>query len=245
MTRVLVGPSEGLVTELRRFFPGVAGCTTVIHNGIDWERFSEQPLKRRAETRRELGFTDDASVAIFVGGDWERKGLSKIVEALALAPSWHLIVVGDGDQARYEALAERLSVRDRLRLLGARWDVERMYGAADAFVFPSAYEVASLVTYEAAASGLPLLVSKINGTTELIAPGENGWFVESAADIAEHLNLLSRDPELRFRMGAAARQSSTRYARRAMIAGYTDQYRVLNAHSPRPPARLEKLGPWR
>lgn len=229
-TRMLVGPSEGVVNDLARFFAGARERSRVIHNGIDRQRFCMQSSDERVEVRREVGIPSQAFVAIFVGGDWKRKGLAKVIEAIAFTPDCYLLVVGDGDRASFQGQAERCGVGTRVKFAGTRHDVERMYGAADVFVFPSEYEVASLVTYEAAASGLPLLVSRINGTDELITEGENGWFVASAHDIARHLTQLSQDPELRDLMACAARRSSESYTWPSMVAIYRDTYRELAAN---------------
>jgi len=216
-----------------RFFPDISDSVRVIGNGIERARFANVSHDVRARARHELDLPDAAAVATFVGGDWERKGLSKAIEALTSAPAWRLVVVGDGDRRRYERFAEDLGVRQRVRFAGPRVDVERMYAAADAFVFPSDYEAAPLVTYEAAASGLPLLVSRMNGAADLVVPGLNGWFVESAAEIGSYLNQLSSDSQLRARMGEAARAASESHTQERMVAAYAALYRELNDPSRR------------
>ncbi len=55
--------------------------------------------------------------------------------------------------------------------LGVVRDIQVVYELADAFVLPSSYETFSLVTFEAAASGLPILATPVNGVRELIATG--------------------------------------------------------------------------
>jgi glycosyltransferase involved in cell wall biosynthesis len=223
-TRVLVGPSQGVVDEVAQHFSAAGRQARVIHNGIDLQRFSSVALSEREVCRREAKIPDEALAAVFVGGDWHRKGLGKAIRALALAPSWHLLVVGEGDQNEFQGLAERVGVAERVRFLGRRHDVERVYAAGDAFVFPSEYEVASLVTYEAAASGLPLLVSKINGTEELVVDGYNGWFVSSSNDIARYLALLEQDPSARIQMASSAKASAAPYTWPSMVTSYAQLY---------------------
>jgi UDP-glucose:(heptosyl)LPS alpha-1,3-glucosyltransferase len=92
-------------------------------------------------------------------------------------------------------------------------EIERYYAAADVFLLPTFYEAFSLATLEAAASGLPLVVTKVNGTEELIEDGRNGFFIErDGDDIAHRLRQLRDDHRLRTMLGDAARQSALRYA---------------------------------
>ncbi|HVZ49330.1 MAG TPA: glycosyltransferase, partial [Gemmatimonadaceae bacterium] len=95
------------------------------------------------------------------------------------------------------------------------------YAASDLFLFPSRYEAFSLVTLEAAASGLPIVCHRINGTEELVADGVNGWLVPFGADaLRARVVALRDDAGLRARMGAAAVESSRRYAWDRVAAEY-------------------------
>jgi UDP-glucose:(heptosyl)LPS alpha-1,3-glucosyltransferase len=226
-TRVLVGPSRGVVDELAEHFPAAGRQARVIHNGIDLQRFVLSRPSDVEACRREVRIPVEGLAAVFVGGDWRRKGLDKAIRALASAPGWYLLVVGEGDRNEFHALAARSGVGGRVRFLGRRRDVERIYAASDAFVFPSAYETFSLVTFEAAASGLPLLVSKISGIEELVVDGENGWFVSSSEDISRCLTLLGEDPTHRAQMGAKARASAAPYSSLCMARSYASLYSEL------------------
>jgi glycosyltransferase involved in cell wall biosynthesis len=86
-------------------------------------------------------------------------------------------------------------------------------GASDIFFFPSRYEAFSLATIEAAACGLPIVASRINGAEDFINPGENGFFIEHDAEhAAGALELLIANADLRKEMGKSARRLvETRY----------------------------------
>ena len=58
-------------------------------------------------------------------------------------------------------------------------DVRPYLWSSDVFVFPSLYETFSLVTYEAAASGLPIVVSQLYGVEDLLRDGDNGFLIET------------------------------------------------------------------
>lgn len=204
--RSVVAISAGVGREVQRFFPRRGDAMHVIPYGVDSERFRPSQ-DRRHRVRAELGLPPDALLAVFVGGEWERKGLGHAVGALVLRPRWHLAVAGSGDRDAYTALAASCGASDRLHFLG-RIDPVGLYAAGDAFVFPAAYETFSLVTHEAAAAGLPLLVTHVSGPDELVEPGVNGWFIDrDSDDIADRLAALEADPALRQAMGAAAREA--------------------------------------
>ena len=210
-TTRLVPVSDGVGRELEKLFPRAAGTTRTIPNGVDRAAFAPDPAAR-AEVRASLGLAAEDLVALFAGGDWHRKGLGLAIDGVAGAPGWQLIVVGDGDREAFAARAAARGAGDRVHFAGRRTDMPRWYAAADAFVFPSAYEGFSLVTLEAAASGLVLIVRRINGTEDLVSDGVSGWFVEpEAASIALRLRQLAADPGLLAAMRDAARLASEPY----------------------------------
>lgn len=225
--------SEGLAEEVREQFPKLAGSVLTIHNGVDLDAFAPGVRREQARaTRAGLGLDDSQLVAAFVGSEWERKGLEPVIRALVLAPEWTLVVAGGGDRARYRELAEGLGVGRRVRWLGVTADVQPIYELSDAFVLPSDYETFSLVTFEAAASGLPILATPVSGVSELIEDGRNGFLISrDPGEIAERLEQLAGAPELRARLGAAARQSALEYSWARMVQGHHDLYARLAARS--------------
>lgn len=227
--RRLVGVSPGVSRELARHFPRVADRVDTVRNGVDADRFCPPTDAERLAARELLGARDDDElVALFVGSEWEGKGLRIAVEAVAACPRWTLVVVGAGDRSRYARIARSLGVNGRIRFLEPRSDIVPVYQGCDAFVLPSAYETFSLVSHEAAACALPLLVTRVSGVDELVLPEVNGWFVErKAGDVARRLTALEHDRQLRTRMGAAAREAVLPLSWEAMGDGYARLYATL------------------
>ena len=223
--------SEGVAAEVREHFPDLAERVVTIYNGVDTDRFAPGPRGGRAsELRVSLGIPPERLVAAFVGSEWERKGLPQVLEALALAPEWSLIVAGEGEESRYRALAARLGVADAVSWIGVSGEIERVYDAADALVLASSYETFSLVTFEAAASGLAIVATPVNGVAELIEDGSNGLLTErDPRAIAARLSRLSADPELRSRLGRAARASAVAFGSERMIREHDELYASLTA----------------
>jgi UDP-glucose:(heptosyl)LPS alpha-1,3-glucosyltransferase len=214
----LVGVSLGVARELRESYPAMRDRVMVIPNGVDTETF--HPPEEGTVTGEPGRLR-----ALFVGSEWERKGLGIAIEALRDNPGVSLTVVGSGDAEAYGRAAEAAGVADRVEFAGASADVASWFRRAEAFVLPTAYETFSLVTYEAAASGLPLLVTSVNGVEDLLRAGENGWFVERRPeDVGARLRALAEDPELRRSMGEAARRDSLEHSWRRVVERYRDLY---------------------
>jgi glycosyltransferase involved in cell wall biosynthesis len=226
-----VGVSEGVAAEVREHYPKLRQRVLSIHNGVDTEGFAPRAREQEAHARRaQLGIAPDRLVVAFVGSEWERKGLEPLIRALASAPGWVVVVAGDGDRLRYQRLADSLGVGAAVHWLGVTGDVALVYSLSDAFVLPSSYETFSLVTFEAAASGLPLLATPVNGVRELIDDGRNGFLIDRQPQtIASRLNQLAEDGELRARLGACARDSALAYSWEEMVAKHERLYARIRA----------------
>ncbi|MGO9490326.1 MAG: glycosyltransferase family 4 protein [Solirubrobacteraceae bacterium] len=224
--RRFVCVSDGVAAEIRRYFPRFADRAITIPNGVDVDAF--KPGARAAEAeelRSTLGIGAERLVAIFVGSEWQRKGLDAAIAALGGAAGWDLLVVGKGDVERYRALAARQGVGDAVHWIGVSRDVAPLYELADALVFPSSYEAFPLVALEAAAAGLPILATPVNGVRELVQDGVNGYLISrDAADIAARLEELAGDPALRARLGQAARRSALEYSWEKMVQRHQELY---------------------
>lgn len=111
----------------------------------------------------------------------------------------------------------------QVRFVGKTTEPERWYAAADLLVHPSRYEAFSLVTLEAAASGLPIIAHAINGTEELVATGVNGFLTDFGGEaLRVPLLALRDDPARRADMSAASLERSRRYAWDRVAQEYFD-----------------------
>jgi glycosyltransferase involved in cell wall biosynthesis len=226
--RLLAAVSAGVERELAGFYPGVP--RTIVPNGVDTRRFRPDAVAR-AEVREALGADERSVVAVFVGGDWERKGLAVAIEALALARArrdtdLRLWVVGRGGRRWAEDLAHRAGVADRIRFVGPQSAPERFFAGADVHVLPTRYETFGLVALEAAASGLPVLATRgISGVEDVVRDGREGLLVKRTGEsFAEALARLAEDSASRRRMGEAARERALSFgwdrSAQATLAAY-------------------------
>ena len=221
--------SEGIAEEIREHFPRQGSRAVTIPNGVDLDAFAPgSRLQEVSALRASLQIEGGRRLAIFVGSEWERKGLEPVIRALGMAKDWDLLVVGRGDRERYERLAQELGVGAAVHWFGVSRDVAPLFQLADAFVFPTSYEGFPLVALEAAASGVPILATPANGIRELVSDGVNGFLISRDPEvIARRLRELSEDDALRERLSSAARTAALDYSWEKMVERHRELYERL------------------
>lgn len=233
--RLIVVPSQGLARELVATYPHTAGRVALLPNPVDLAHYGRPDGPDRAELRQRLNLPLDATLFCFVAlGDFDRKGLDLLLPALAsLGAKAHLVVVGGrpGEIASWVARAGEFGVASQVHFVGLQADVRPYLWASDAYAFPSAYEIFSLAILQAAAAGLPVIVSRgLYGAEEFVIDGENGWLVERSAEaIAAALREACADPARRAAMGARARGAVQRYSREAFVQRWRELFVRLRA----------------
>ena len=203
----LIANSAGLRQIARQVAPRAK--VGVIPNGIDTDRFTPGPR----------GSGPDGPVRLlFVGRLEPYKALTCLFEALRLLREDTdgrviLSIAGDGSlRTELPRAARRLGVADLVHFAGPVPNVEMpgIYRDADIFVLPSLVEGMPNVILEAMASGLPVVATRIPGSEELVRPGKTGLLVPPSdpQSLAHALRALSRDGDLRRRMGQNARNAA-------------------------------------
>ncbi len=202
-----------------------------INNGVNTDHFYLLDDVVRAELRKEMGIVNDEFILLFVGHEFERKGLGYIIESLAYQPkNVKLWVVGGrgSNQDKCQMLAEKYGVRQMVRFFGTDLNTVKYYQIADLFVFPSIYETWALVGLEAMACGVPALMTPVGGIPEYLKNGVNGFFIkQDASDIAEKVQRLMNDPELMGKMKTAARETSIQYSWETVARKYLSLIRKV------------------
>jgi UDP-glucose:(heptosyl)LPS alpha-1,3-glucosyltransferase len=199
-------PVSTLALEaFRRDYTMLPGRWQVLHPGVDAARFSAPDRATcRREIRQRYGITETDFLLLFVGMNFEVKGLDTIIRALAKTQA-KLVVVGRGDESKYAALARSLGVN--VTFAGTQTTgIERYYRAADAFILLSAFDTFGMVVLEAMAAGLPVIVSPNVGAKDLVVDGVNGFVVRDAAGAAARIGQCTEA------MGTAAAQTAARHS---------------------------------
>lgn len=203
--------SHMVKAEIQHYFGLTDDYFSVIYNGIDTAVFHPQLKDEFNQTlRTTYHIPPTATVFLYVGSGFERKGLQAVIQTFArLDATNYLIVVGkDRRLKQYQKLAKALGVTERTLFVGGQQDVRPFYGAADVFVLPTLYDPFPNAVLEAMACGLPVITSTKSGSAELIESGMNGY-VFDALDISAISTAMQNlvDKPLRQRMGEAARQT--------------------------------------
>ncbi len=207
----------------------------VIYNYADLDRFISS-AKYRIDVRKLLGLGEDELVGVIVAlGDWQRKGLDLLIEAFTINRKLNIkiLVVGGGPIAHYKKICDEKGVAENFVFLGFQKELEKFYGASDFFIFPSAFEAFPLVLLEAAASGLPILASKIGGTEEIVKEGVNGLFIiRSGYDIAEKLSFIYNNRYILENLSKNTRGSIDSHSKGKMVNKYRELYNAQSANLP-------------
>jgi glycosyltransferase involved in cell wall biosynthesis len=220
----------------------------VIRNGVDLSRFTSAD---RTEARRLLNLAP-GEIAIGTAGRLVPvKDQALLLQALAIlarrGAQFTGVIAGDGPlRAQLESQAAALGIAARVKFLGHRPDVERVYAALDLFVLSSKSEGLSNTILEAMASGRPVVATRVGGADELIEEDTTGVTVPPSRpeDLAAAIERFLRDPALLASMGAAARERAlTRFALERMVREYTSVYCELGGiASPAAPERAIEKG---
>ena len=155
---------------------GKAAHFEVVYNAIDLDRFCFN-AEARAHARADLGLVGNQFAIGHVGRFTAQKNHAFLIDVFAEVAKRRddavLLLVGTGEAgASVKALVDERGLTDRVKFLGQRRDVNRLYQAFDAFVLPSLYEGLGLVGVEAQVAGLPCLFSDAI-TREVDVTGES------------------------------------------------------------------------
>lgn len=190
----------------------------VLYPGVDTGRFT--PDMDGTRVRFEAGIEQDAPVVAMIARFQDVKGhdtFQAVARQVALQiPEARFIVAGENTQTSaddsYKTRILKTTetdalLRNRLKYLGFRADVERVITAADVVVCASKFESYGMVNVEAMACAKPVVSTNQGGPSETVAHGETGFLVEpgDVEEFATQVITLLRDVDLRKRMGVAGR----------------------------------------
>jgi glycosyltransferase involved in cell wall biosynthesis len=246
------GPLERGLDRLARRVPDVivansaaVAADTLAREGLDPARLRvirngvapAEPLApaERIAIRAGWGVGPDDIVAGAVANYRPVKGLERLVRVVAQLhgelPALRLVLIGDGPlRGALEAQAAELGIGPIVRIHGPAPDARRLVGAFDLVVAASEAEGLPNALLEAAAAGRPIAATAAGGTVEIVEDGRTGLLVPVAdeAALAGAVRRLVEDPELRARLGAAARAHvEATFGMDRMVAEYAALYEEL------------------
>jgi len=200
--------------ELERLADRV-GKVALLYHGLDLARFPAPP---EARTARDGSDRADPVRFISIGRAVAKKGFDDLLAALAILPAelnWRLVHIGGGEMlVALKAQAEKLGLAARIEWRGARAQdaVIAALREADLFVLPSKQaengdrDGLPNVVMEAASQALPIVATDFAGIPEFVQHGREGLLLRpgDVTALAKALDGLTRDPQWRAKLGAAA-----------------------------------------
>ncbi len=211
---------------------------TVIHTGIDLEKFTRQLSK--AEACRNLSLDPDRPVVGWAARLTAQKSPLDFVriahKVRNAVPDVQIYMAGEGElEAEVMALINQLSLQDTI--IRAPWqsDVPAMLSAFDVYVLTSRWEGLPLSILEAMAMNVPCVATAVDGTPEVIENGVNGFLVIPGNDdqMAECIIQLLNNEDQRKAFSLAARKCiESSFTAKRMVTEWESLFRDVANHSP-------------
>ena len=168
----------------------------------------EQRLRWRRDLRAQHGLSQDEVVYLYVGD--LRKGAARCIQALGQLREGKLVLVSRSSIDPYRRIAESARTADRVLFLGPSEEIQTVYALADALLLPTPYDAFAMVVSEAMASGLPVVVSRMAGASELVQHGVNGLLLDDVTNVdelAQCMHALAADRAWAAELGRQARKA--------------------------------------
>ena len=213
---LLAVTSRKMEQDLERCFRR-KGRVALVYNGVDLEQMNpahRQSLRQKA--RRDLRLPERAFAILLIGNDWKKKGLRCLIEAVGSLgiPELQILVVGHDESFSYDEILQRNGLENRMTILPIVPQVESYYAAADMYAGPSLEDSFAIPPLEAMACGLPVIVSRQAGVSELVSHGVDGFVLEDPTDsrqLAELIRRIYENADLRREMSARAEATARQY----------------------------------
>ena len=213
---LLAVTSRKMEQDLERCFRR-KGRMALVYNGVDLEQMN--PARRqslREKARRDLRLPERAFAILLIGNDWKKKGLRCLIEAVGSLgiPELQILVVGHDESFSYDEILQRNGLENRMTILPIVPQVESYYAAADMYAGPSLEDSFAIPPLEAMACGLPVIVSRQAGVSELVSHGVDGLVLEDPTDsrqLAELIRRIYENADLRREMSARAEATARQY----------------------------------
>jgi glycosyltransferase involved in cell wall biosynthesis len=203
----------------------------VIYNGLDLSGYQE-PFDDKS-FRRKLVIENGSPLGGMIANfNFEIKGHSYFLQAtksvLEKVPETEFLLVGEGPlRNRYEEMARKLGVKEKVHFLGKRSDIPAILSNLTVSVLSSTSEGLSNVILESMAAGKPVVATNVGGSKEMVADGVTGYLVPPAdsQSMANAIINLLRNPEKAIAMGSAGREVvKERFTVETMVKKYEELY---------------------
>ena len=234
--RYIIAVTDSLLDDIIARTPLKVQKTRVIYNGIDTAGF-QRP--HSSSLREKYGWPKSEFLIGSLGNIRPAKGYDILLRAAALLPqsprSYRFVIAGQGKGKLYEqllVLRKELHLEDRVEFLGFIDDAADFLSNLDLFLSSSISEGLPLSAIQAMVAKLPILATRCGGYEQLVTDRENGWLVKvgNPGAIADAVDLLASDPELRATLAENARKHAVEtYDIGVMLNAYEEIYQNITA----------------
>lgn len=174
---------------------------------------------------------------VFCGRLVANKGIGALLEAIAKLPKASLLIIGDGpERQKLRQQAEALGIAHRTEFRGwlpTQKDVMQTIRSAKVLVMNSLSEGGPRVPLEAMAAGMPVIVTRVGVMPDVVIDGANGLFTTGKPDdLAQKIERVISDDELRERMGREGAAILDRFERERLILQYARFLQGFTRHVP-------------
>ncbi len=180
---------------------------SILANGVDINKFYPPTITYRDKVRTKLGLPKDSIVIGMIGRLWKQKNPEALLMAafsiLKSRKDVHFVFAGEGEfLSSMKLLVKEKDLQNNIHLLGWRDDSDEVLKALDIFTLPSLWEGMPLAILEAQATGLPCVVSNIQGNNSIVN-NKNGalWDLNNPNMYVDLLLKFVDDSSLRHQCG--------------------------------------------
>ena len=218
----IVAGSNMVAGDLKRLYGVANERIQIVPNAVDTDRFSpERRETLRDDARRRYGFGEE-TVFLFSAMNPILKGALPLLRSMRRLRGCRLLMIGGEPPKEYRSI-------ESVVFGGYAGDPAVPLAAADVVVHPTYYDACSLTVLEAWACGLPVVTTRLNGASELMEDGVEGFRLDDPGDdrkLAAAMDQLI-DPLVRERMSPAARALALKNTFQSHLERIETVYRSL------------------
>lgn len=241
-------PTQAAIDMFEEQGKEVSAPLKAVSCGIDLSRFTPGPVE--AKILSKFSVPNDKQVVLYAGRLDNEKHISVLIDAVRLIrkkKDVHLVLSGSGNDAEnLKTQVEDLGMQNYVSFLGrvSDEDLPQIYKMGTVFVMPSPAELQSIVTMEAMATGLPVVVVDAGAVHELCEDGVNGYVckTDNPTDMEAKILQVLEDEDRRKAMSKASLKLIKKHDIRETAKEFEAIYaQVAEAHVPPAKKRLKIL----
>lgn len=213
--------------NLRKHINDFSKKIVVIFNGVELKKYLMATPLNRNEISEEI--TDKDKIITMVGRFSKQKDQKTLIKAMSfLSMEYKLLLIGEGN-LREEIIkfTEELNLKNRVFFLGVRKDVPNILKISDLVVLSSNWEGFGIAALEGMASGIPTIVSNVDGMREMVEDGGVFFNQGEEKELVQKINELFSDKNYYDEIAKKGLQRSKFFSLDSMVNKYLEIYKKV------------------